>query len=237
MTKSARGGEPEFIPLTAEQLRGADANVAARKFDRKTPAGGRVGALESLHEALVDDALLYSGSLQNQRDAVVHSMQAVLAYLAEQGFAGPTLEPLNRPVLALVERESNRLDPLFERRRGGAPKRSMATEHRSGAMAALAEAWLNLRAGSDQKFTGKFRALARELTGAFFGAVTYSNIRSARELVSQEGQDHLAVRWAGFYREQLDQASAKLGVGNAFIVVLRNLNRTEGPPEQRDWRT
>ncbi len=225
-------------PLTAEQLRSVDANAAALRFNRKRSTGDRVRAQARLHETLVGDAQLYDGSLQDQRDAVAHAIQAVISYLTDHGFAGATLEPLNRPVLALIERESNRLDPLFvERARNGAPSRSFASDHQAGALSALADAWLKLHPAPDPKTEIKLRALARELSGAYFGKVTYSLIKRARELTAQEGAEHMAVRWAKFYREQLAEASHELGSQNAFMIVLRNLNRTAGPPERKDWRT
>ena len=170
-------GKPTFAPLTVKQLRSVDVQAASVRYDRQRPAGGRVRALDRLHEILVYNARLYEGPLQAKRDAVVNSIQAVRDYLADQGFAPATLEPINRPALALIERESNRSDPLFGRARAGAPKRSLALEHRTGAMAAIADQWLRLRPDLGLKQADKLRPLKRKLSGAFFGSVSDANIK------------------------------------------------------------
>jgi hypothetical protein len=200
-----------MAPLTAEQLRSVDANATALRFNRGRSVGGRFRALDELHDILVNDAHLYQGSLQDKRDAVVQGIQAVINFFGKQMFAGATLESLNRPILALVERESNRSDPMFERARSGAPKRSLATEHQTGAIAALADEWLRMHLGVGQKTEVKLRALARELSGPFFERLTYAKVKGARELARQEATDHPAVCWANFYRKQLADASIENG--------------------------
>lgn len=204
-----------------------DQHANAHKFDRTPIRGGRVRTLELLHDALVDNARLYEGSLQDQRDAVAASLGAVKDFLILQGFAPATIDPIIRPILALVERELNIIDPLFaERPRGGRPKRALEAENRTGAIAAIAEFWLSDLKQDDRKQSLKLAELARRLSGGWFGDLTAAKIKQAREIVSQEAKDHPAVSWAELYLSNLRVAADAFGTQAAIEIVVRNLNRT-----------
>lgn len=218
---------PSKLLPNGVSLDAIDQHANAHRYDRLPIRGGRVRTLERLHEALVDNARLYEGSLQDQRDAVAGSLGAVKDYLILQGFAPATIDPVIRPIIALVERELNILDPLFtERPRKGRPKRSLESENRTGAIAAIAEFWLSGLKQDDRKQSLKLAELARRLSGGWFGNLTATKIKQAREIVSQEPKDHPAVTWAELYLSHLEFAADNFGHQGAIEIVVRNLNRT-----------
>lgn len=202
-------------------------NASLRRYDRTTLRSGRVAALDLLHQKMVANAKLYQGDDQDKRDAITTQLIAVRDFLESQGFALPTLEPLMRPVSALVEREHNRLDPIFaERKRGGRPKRSLDDEHRVGAIVALTEVWLDSLKGDERTQRQKLAALSRRISGGWLGQVTLAKIENARESVSQEASDHPAVSWANLYRAQCRESLAVMTHDSVIDLVLEILNRT-----------
>lgn len=220
-------GDKSRLPTPTEaKLEEADRNANLHRYDRKRAKGGRVSALNLLNEILVANAKLYQGSAQDKRDAIVGQLIAIQKFLADQGFALPTLEPLMHPVTALVEREGNRLDPVFAERIGsGRPKRRLEDESRTGAIAAISEVWLDSLSGDDRTQDEKFAQLARKISGGWFGELSEAKIKSAREIVSQESSDHPAASWAALYRNELSSALEKFSYWGAIAIVVRNLNR------------
>ena len=189
--------------------------------------------LWSLHDALVEYATLYRSAtnLDDRRDAVVGTLIAVQRFLKTQGFNEATTEPLMRPVSALVEREQNILDPLFcERKRAGAPARSLENHSKIGALAALAEAWLKLHEANEGTNDVKLRRFMRHVQGDWLCDLSLSKVRAARALVSEEAKDHPAVLWAIFYAQQIADAEQLGGPAAAITTVANSLNRRRTGP-------
>jgi len=211
---------------TRAQFENTDRLASEHRYDRQRPLGGRVAALDRLHDTMVANAKLFQGSRQNKRDAIVGQLSALQDYLAAQGFALPTLEPLMHPRSALVEREQNRLDLVFsERNGGGRPKRSLKDEERTGALAAISDLWLDKLKDDDRTQRQKLAALARRISGGWFGDVTVAKLQSAREIVSQAPKDNQAVGWANLYREA-NAVSLNIWDHDTSIEILVNhLNR------------
>ena len=225
-TDSATGAETRLpAPSEAEQER-VHLNAVLHRYDREKPTLGRVTALNLLHQKMVANAKLYQGDLQDKRDAITTQMLAIVEYLSSQGFALATLEPVMHPVSALVERELNRLDPVFaERLGGGRPKRSLVEESRTGALVAISEVWLRSLAADERTQKLKLAELARKISGGWFGRLSGATIKGAREIVSQEAKGHPAVSWAEFYREHLAEAELRFSPWASIQIVVHSLNR------------
>lgn len=216
--------------LTPEQYESADVILEGTRFDREPANGPLQWGLTILHGDLAQMAKAYrSGEIQNQRDAVVGQLFAIQRFLRSQGINESTVEPMMRPVTALAERENNKLDPLFcERKRGGKPSRTTGDFERIGALAALADAYLELHRDEEGNFEQKLRRFARQVSCNWFGKVTYSKVKAAREMVSQEAKDHPAVTWAALYESNLEKAEALGGARTAYDAVLRFLQKHRG---------
>ncbi|MXP10757.1 hypothetical protein [Pseudoblastomonas halimionae] len=212
---------------TEEEYRFADEHVDERLFERGPANSAVQWGLWTLHEELAAAARFYrAADLQGQRDAVFASLFAVERYLKSQGFSEATTEPLIRPAEALVDREANRRDLLFcERKRSGAPSRTVADYNKIGAIAALAEAWLALHKDGDGKVADKLKRFIRHVEGPWLCNLTLSRVKAAREMVSQEAKDHPAVEWANRYRNWLAESARLGGPAAAIRTVARILNR------------
>lgn len=210
-------------------FKAAAKDTAAERHKRQPSKGGRVQALNRLHSLLADHSQLYeTGDLKDQRDAVAASLLAVKDYLIAQGFAQATLAPLMRPVSSLVERENNSLDLMFtERARGGRPKATMADHERTGILAALAEAWLRLHPDDPRTQAQKLEEAARQMRGRWFGKVTRAQLKTARDLVLQEGKNHLAVKHAGLVYSWFVKAAEMFGPRIAFDVMIHFFNENK----------
>ena len=137
-----------------------------------------------------------------------------------------------RPSLALVERERNVIDPLFsERAREGRPARTLGEDDKLGAVAAMAEYWLELHPHEDLKQSDKHKTIARLIGGAWLGKIGGSRVKSAREAVNQGATDDTVVRWAKFHREQLEQAAALFGPQQALKIYVDHLNLKAAAPK------
>ena len=205
----------------------AAAELAKLQRHARAPSnGGRVAALDRLHHRLAENASLYEGGeLQDQRDAVVDSLVAVQEYLAKLGFALPTLSPIMRPVEALIERGNNFPDPMFaERVRSGRPNASLRAHQRTGILAALADAWLTAYADDHGKQQDKLGAAARAFQGKWFGVVTKTQLKTARDLVNQEATDHQAAQTARIYYRFIVQTAESVGMKDAISIMIRFLN-------------
>ena len=214
-------------PPTEREFQEAERLADLERYERGPSTGPLNWGLHTLHNQLSAAAAHYRRSdLQGQRDAVADAAFAVERFLRSQGFNAATLEPLMRPALALVEREKNRLDLMFcERKRGGAPSRSIDDYCKIGATAALAEAWLTCHSDKVEKTDAKLKRFCRFVAGPWLGDLSLAKVKAAREMVSQEAKDHPAVRWAAFFREHIETAQQLGGAEAAIKIVARSLNR------------
>ena len=184
--------------------------------------------LPELHEKLVASGRLYeSQNLDDQREAVVDALLAVLEYLSGQGFDISSLGPLARPAQALEALEHNKLDLLFAERRGAGRPSNVLTDHeRTGILAALADVWLRSHTSDPRTMPEKLREAARQMKGRWFGTITVAQLKSARALVGQEQKGHPAVRWADFASEWIDSTFAP---NRAFDDAIAFLNEHRLP--------
>lgn len=223
----AQDGQPPFRKPTKAEFEAAKKKADEQNYVRKPAAGAPEWALWQLHGVLVANAKLYeSGDLDDQRDAVAGSLLAVHDYLVGRGFALAAIVPLMRPVAALVERENRSIDLLFaERKKGGRPKATLADHERTGILAALASFWLEWHKHDERKQIAKLRDAARTMKGPWFGEVTGANLKTARDLVMQEGGEHPAVTEAArFQAETILTVRAMYGNANAWSVLIQMLN-------------
>ncbi len=164
---------PFSIPTEKELVRASE--LALQDCFARGPATVEVGnAIVALDFRLVDNATLYlRGNLQEQRDSVADSLMAVEKFLTDLGLSKLSLEPLMRPVLALVERENNTIDPLFaERARSGKPKRTLNQLNRMGILAALADTWLDAHANEGLSHVILLGKAQRTFKGRWFKNLT-----------------------------------------------------------------
>jgi len=70
----------------------------------------------------------------------------------------------------------------------------------------------------------KLADCARRLKGRWFGTVTGANLKTALDLIRQEGKDHPAVRTAKIYFEGFLQGAEMFGHQVAFDILIRMLN-------------
>ena len=195
--------------------------------------------LDELRQRLVAAATLYQASgLQSQRKGVIEALSSIADFLEHQNFPPETLGPILRPVLALAERENNNLDLMFsERARGGRPKSSVDALEKAGILASLANFWLEQHQNDGRSQAIKLSEAARKIRGHWFGNVTRANLKSARELVSQEARDHPAVLVAQHFDQILRDSFSLLaadgghvGPERAFELVIDFVN--EAPPSR-----
>jgi hypothetical protein len=182
--------------------------------------------LERLRSRLAMSGALYASDvLDHQRTAVVRALFAVQDFLEAHGFPPETLPPVLRPAFALMERENNNVDQMFaQRARGGRPKASLDQHDRTGILAAFANAWLRIHQNDGRSHANKLDEAARKLRGGWFGMVTRSNLKSAREFVSQEASGHPAVVISGVFDELFEQAFALAPPGAAFELMRDYVN-------------
>jgi hypothetical protein len=225
VTEKEKGREP-----TDEEYIHSDILSEQARFDRLPSNEAIKLALTVLHDELSLAAQNYKMTdLQRQRDAIVKSSYSVQRFLSSCGFHHSIGQPLIRPAQALIEREHNRLDPLFcERKRSGKPSRSLEDYERIGAIAALSEAWLELHQTQDLKVPQKLQRLIRQISGPWFGDLSLSRVTAAREMVSGEGKDHFAVKWAAQYRAIIESDKTWEGLEAAINNVARTLNEDGG---------
>lgn len=186
-------------------------------------------AAAKLNARLADNFMLYAqGDLQDQRDAVADSLLAVEVFLSNLGISKLALQPILRPVEALVERENNTTDPMFaERKRGGKPKRTLDKLNRIGILASLADAWLSAHSKERRDQDALLREAARAFKGQWFNGLTKAQLKTARDYVSQsalEDIDHPSVLQARLTKAQIEQAAEQYGAKNAIHVIVAFLN-------------
>lgn len=217
---------PPLRKPTAEEAKEAKRLADLAQYTRRPSDNALNWSLWELHNRLVSHAKLYeSEELQDQRDAVAASLLAIHDYLKGRGFALAAIAPILRPVAALVERENNAIDLLFaERPRGGRPKATMEEHSRTGVLAALADLWLRTHPDKERKQIAKLGDAARAMKGPWFGKVTAANLKTARDLVMQEGRDHPAVSETISFGQTVAMVEAKFGLEVAFSVLVQMLN-------------
>lgn len=225
--------DPPFRWPTDAEFEVARETTKRLGYLRRGTRTGRVAALDQLHETLVNNAQLFqTGEIQNQRDSVAHSLLAVMTFLDSQGFSTLVLSPLLRPVLALAERENGSVDMLFAeraRKKGGRPKATLTQHERTGILAALAEAWLAMHKDSELPQAQKLEQCARKLKGRWFGKVTRAQLKTALDLVRQEGKDHPAVGSARITLAGYQEGTKQFGPTVAFEILIRTLNDLKLP--------
>ncbi len=182
-----------------------------------------------LNARLADNFILYArGDLQNQRDAVADSLLAVEVFLSNLGISKLALQPILRPVEALVERENNTVDPMFaERKRDGKPRRTLDKLNRTGILASLADAWLSVHSKEGRDQDALLREAARAFRGQWFNGLTKTQLKTARDYVSQsalEDSAHPSVLQARLAKAQIEQAAEQYGAKNAIHVMVGFLN-------------
>lgn len=197
-----------------------------------------VQTLEDLAAALRESADIYrENNLQDQRFGVVAALNAIHQFLEFQGFDIFDLEPLFRPIDALVTLDSNGLDPLFTAgRTGGRPRVSNDQHSRTGILAALADFWIEHQ-GSGQRVDIALGEAARAINGRWSGQLSKAQLKAARIAVSQEARDHPAVQTAHNTSAALKRLAVKVGPTSAFRTIIANLNLARPSPALGNWVT
>lgn len=163
---------------------------------------------------------------------------AVADFLAAQDFPPELLPPILRPALALSERANNNLDQMFaQRERGGRPKVTMDHHDRTGILAAFAIAWLLLRKDDGRPQSVKLSEAARKMSGGWFGDVSGSNLKTAREVVSQEAKNHPAAMVANTFDDLFTSAAALVGRARSFQFMLDFVNDAPAARMKGIWKT
>jgi len=182
--------------------------------------------LAELRSRLATAGTLYQiDDLNHQRSSVASALAAVANFLEAQNFPPESLIPIMRPVLALAERENNNLDQMFaQRARGGRPKATIDDLERIGILAAFANAWLHIKKGDGRTQGSKLSEAARKMSGGWFGEVTRSSLKTARELVSQEAKDPPAVLIAALFNDFFEQSGVIFGEADAFQFMIDYVN-------------
>jgi hypothetical protein len=183
---------------------------------------GIIDSLGLLDAILARNTELYhSSSRQDRRDAIANSLQAVASYLSENGVELRHLKPILHALESLIERENNRLDPIFcERKRVGKPARSLLQNQQDGAIAAIANHWLAHNVDPAAPMPNRLAAAARLMQNAGLGSVSAARIKQARELVSQEAADHAATGMSETVASWLSRATEEYGAARAVGIVL-----------------
>ncbi|WP_156799892.1 hypothetical protein [Novosphingobium resinovorum] len=182
--------------------------------------------LAALRENLVGCADKYlNGDLPAQRLAVANALVNVAQYLEAHDFPPDALLPILRPAVALVARENNALDQMFvQRSRNGRPGNTNEEFLRFGILAGFANAWLQMHKDDGRTQSVKLTAAARKMSGGWFGQVSRAKLETAREIVSREPKDHLAVETARWFDSFFNHALAVLGPNQAFPLMVRHFS-------------
>lgn len=183
--------------------------------------------LEFLRIYLSDCAEIYlTGDLSSQRLAVVSALLGVAKYLEGQNFGPATLLPVIRPALALADRhQSSALDKMFtERPRDGRPSATTDGHLRTAILATFAEVWLRLCEGDGRKQASKLAEAARKMSGGWFGDISGSQLKTAREIVSREAPSHLVVESADRFSRLFDSVIETVGLERSFAFMVRYVN-------------
>ncbi len=188
------------------------------------------GEFSTLRDQLTLCAALYgSDNSERQRQAIFSALFAVTDFLQTKDFPPETLLPLMRPAIALAQLQDNIIDSLFaQRARGGRPKIGIEDLERAGILAAFANAWLHIHKDDPLDQRSKLSAAARAMRGGWFRDVNRQKLKSARDMVNQEGKDHPSVIIAKEFERLFDEAFQTVGSGKAFQTMVHFVNRS--PP-------
>lgn len=200
----------------------ASKHAREHRYGRQKPTKGRLVAVWELEALLIEHAKLYeSEAIQDKRDAVAASLLAVCDYLQVIGINIAALRPILRPIEALVEREKNSIDPLFsERIRASRPKTPLNKLQQDGAIAALANYWIEHHRDKTRTIREQLSEIARRLDGNGLGKMDSARVKQARELVSQGESGHPARPMAETVTAWLNRAGADYGPQNALGIIL-----------------
>ncbi|WP_229839338.1 hypothetical protein [Sphingomonas glacialis] len=228
---------------TEADFKAAAAEVRATHWYARGPAKLGVRAtLDQLHAKLTTSTELYeTGGLDDQRYAVVDALNAIQEFLIGQGFNPNVLKPAHRPIEALVEQYNNGLDPMFAERRneqGGRQRTSPDEQHRTGALAAMAQFWIEIHPRGDQQLA----EAARRLRGRFFGSdIDADDLLTARKKASKHRRakqfDHPIVYTAMSVRRMIDGYAADYGPAKAVTLAIWHLNYLAPATETGNWQT
>lgn len=186
-----------------------------------------VNDLETLRDDLALCADWYlTGDLPAQRLAVANALFGIAKYLEAQAFPPQAILPVIRPAIALAERElNNALDQMFaQRARGGRPSATFDKQMRTAILATLADFWLRLHEHDERAQAEKLAEAARNMRGPWFEDVSGGTLKTAREIISREASDHLAVEFYEGFSRFFDKAVAVVGANRAFPLMVRYIN-------------
>ena len=62
------------------------------------------------------------------------------------------------------------------------------------------------------------------MIGPWFGHITDTELKAARDTVNQEGKDHYTVRTAATIKTELLKATETFGKASAFDIIVHALN-------------
>lgn len=162
---------------------------------------------------------------QLRREAVISALTAVVEFLQDQGFPPLILDPVDRPMKALVGLDDNRIDPMFAQRlRAGTPTRSFADDYRTAILACLANLWIVAKEGQGLNYDNILREAARKMHGPWFKKVSLAQLKSDRTMLSQSSRDDRIFQIARDYRDWLMRESETLSAEEAFVKAIKHLN-------------
>ena len=184
---------------------------------------------EKLREYLAECAKLYlTADLDSQRLAVASALYATAKYLEELQFPPETLLPLMRPATALADRENNALDEMFSQRpREGRPSLRTTAHMRTAILAVFANAWLKSHENDDRRQSTKLADAARKMRASGLNGVTGATLKTAREIVSRESKEHLAVEFSNRFAAFYAKVAESLGERRAFALMARYVGQHE----------
>ncbi len=98
-----------------------------------------------------------------------------------------------------------------ERARDGRRRPAIDELERAGILAALANFWLKIHQNDGRDQSTKLAEAARKMRGHWFGKVTRANLKTARDMVSQEAKDHPSVVAANLFDQMLNDTLECVG--------------------------
>ncbi len=187
-------------------------------------------SFEVTREYLVECSKLYlTGDLDNQRLAVTCALHQIARHFESRGFAVRSLAayyPSGAGARRTPE-QRNRSDVCAVGCGAGRPRATTDMHLRTAILAVFADVWLKMRKNDGRTQSAKLAEAARKMRGPWFGQTSGAKLKTAREVVSQESKDHLAVEFAERFRLFFDNAIAILGAESAFPLMARYINGHE----------
>ena len=233
----------EFLEYSSADVDAAVSKMLEQIYKRGPSRDLSEFDLDALNEEFAELAKIYeAGDLGDQRYAVASQLSLVQEFFVELGIPRVTLTPAYRPLEALAERESNRIDPMFakpkegHKKTGGRPGKSHDDHNRMGVLAGLANFWLKNRLPG-LTIEEKLSIAARHFKGKWFGEVTKADLKRARMIVSQETLEHASVATAEHCRVQLEALAVNFGPAAAIEITIRVLNEAPASSALGNWAT